>query len=266
MPLPTTDFFERTLRPPYEALCLSPQARQHLSGVFRFDGRDLHSPETIEIEGAVLTSEEAAHLLMVFDGSRVHVQEQHIVGLDDGPPGTYFTTVNADVVQEGHKNRVGIYDEEDGPGLFLNDLLTDADVEDDGGAAQAGMAVHVDHFFLRHQAIDGLGPVTFALCAITAHCLGYRRISLVAGGGRGFDQGMIGYRFWPKLGFDALLEEGVTDGAPHLANCQTVQEVRAIDEAWWDRDGTQHWMEFDLAADSPGWQMLLDYLREKELI
>lgn len=95
---------------------------------------------------------------------------------------------------------------------------------------------------------------------------GYRRISLIAGGGKGHDEHMIGYRFWPKLGFDAPLDEGETEGAPHLANCRTVQDVLAIDAAWWESDGSQRWMEFDLAAESPGWQMLLDYLQVKELI
>lgn len=267
MPLPTTDFFERTLRPPYEALRGSALARQHLSGVFRYDGQDLLSDDPFELFDVLLSSEEAAHLLMVFDGSRVHEQEQYNDGLDDAPPGTYFTTVNADVVHEGHKNRVGIYDEEDGPGLFLEDMLASEGAEDDGEEAQAGgIAVHVDHFYLRRQAPDGLGTVAFALCAITAHCLGYRRISLIAGGGKGHDENMIGYRFWPKLGFDAPLDEGETEGAPHLANCRTVQDVLAIDAAWWERDGSQRWMEFDLAAESPGWQMLLDYLQVKELI
>lgn len=172
MPLPTTDFFERTLRAPYEALRQSVQARQHLSGVFRYDGQDLRSDDPFELFDVLLSSEEVAHLLMVFDGSRVHEQEQYNNGLDDAPPGTYFTTVNADVVHEGHKNRVGIYDEEDGPGLFLEDMLASEGAEDDGEEAQAGgMAVHVDHFYLRRQAPDGLGTVAFALCAITAHCL-----------------------------------------------------------------------------------------------
>ncbi len=46
-------------------------------------------------------------------------------------------------------------------------------------------ALHIDHVFLRHQAPDWLGTVAFALCAITAHRVGYRRITLIAGGGMG---------------------------------------------------------------------------------
>jgi hypothetical protein len=47
----------------------------------------------------------------------------------------------------------------------------------------------------------------------------------------GRDARMVGYFFWPKLGFDAPLEEGEADGFPHLAGCRTIQNVLAIDEA-----------------------------------
>jgi hypothetical protein len=46
----------------------------------------------------------------------------------------------------------------------------------------------------------------------------------------------------------------------------SVQDLLAIDEPWWRDNGAQRWMEFDLAADSPAWAKLLDYLREKVLI
>ncbi|WP_245641697.1 hypothetical protein [Paraburkholderia bannensis] len=267
MPLPTTDFFNRVLREPYDALCSTPQAIAHLNGTFRYDGVQLEEGDVFELFGVVISSREAAQLLMVFDGARVHEQDQYDYGDDDAPPGTYFTTIHPELVHEGHKNRVGIYDEEGtGEALFLDDVLAG---DDDAFPAQEigpPRAVHVDHFYLRHQAPEGLGTVAFALCAMTAHRMGYTRISLIAGGGRGHDPRMIGYFVWPKLGFDALLDHGETDGQPDLAACITVQDVIAIDETWWRENGSQRLMEFDLGADSRCWEKLLDYLQQKELI
>jgi hypothetical protein len=276
MPLPTTAFFEQTLRAAYEALCASPPAALHLNGVFRFQGRDLDEASTFQLEDVVMTSREAAHLLMVFDGSRVSEQEQRDFGADDAPPGTYFTVINREVIHEGHKNRIGIYIEEgDGSSLYLGDEVEPA-LPDENGAPPVGQAdelqagparaVHVDHLFLRRQAPDYLGTVAFALCAMMAHRLGFTHISLVAGGGRGHAPNMIGYFFWPKLGFDALLEPEEIGARPEFAGCVSIQDLLAIDEPWWRDNGAQRWMEFDLAAGSPAWTKLLDYLREKELI
>ncbi|MFC0403063.1 response regulator [Paraburkholderia rhizosphaerae] len=123
-----------------------------------------------------------------------------------------------------------------------------------------------DHHYLADDAPSYLGTISFALCAMTAHSLGFVSISLIAGGGRGFIPDMIGYRYWPKVGFDAVLLEGETAGAAHLADCRTVQDVLARDPAWWERNGSQRLMEFDLGEGSPSWEKLLDYLREKELV
>lgn len=269
MPLPTTDFFERILRAPYEALCRTPQATAYISGVFRYDGQVLEEDDAFDLDGVTMTSREAAQLLMTFNGSRVHEQAQYEFGDDDSPPGTYFTTVHPELIREGHKNRVGIYEEEgEARSLFLDDVpgddVLEADVDLEG--EERARAMHVDHFFLRRQAPDWLGTVAFALCAMVAHRLAYSHISLVAGGGIGHNAQMIGYFFWPNLGFDAPLDDGEADGFPHLAACRTVQDVLAIDEAWWRRHGSQRWMEFDLVEGSPAWGKLLDYLHEKELI
>ncbi len=274
MPLPTTDFFEQMLRAPYEALCHTAQATQYLTGVFRYQGQELAEASTFQLEDVTMTSQEAAHLLMVFDGSRVSEQEQTGIGVDDAPPGTYFTVVNRDVIHEGHKNRIGIYEEEgDGASLHLGDAdAAQPEADDppvpplDEAAGEAVRAVHVDHLFLRRQAPEYLGTVAFALCAMVAHRMGFTHISLIAGGGCGHNPNMIGYFFWPKLGFDAPLEPDESGARPEFADCETVQDLLAIDEQWWRDNGTQRWMEFDLADDSPAWGKLLDYLREKELI
>ncbi|AXF06060.1 hypothetical protein CUJ88_48030 (plasmid) [Paraburkholderia hospita] len=100
----------------------------------------------------------------------------------------------------------------------------------------------------------------------TQSLLRFASISLIAGGGRGYNAQMIGYRYWPKVGFDAELFDGETASAPHLVTCRTVQDIVALDTAWGSANGSQRLMEFDLRADSPGWQKLLDYLHEKEFI
>lgn len=263
MALPTTEFFETELRAAYDMLCDSELATRHLSGAFRLDGTDFEAGDPLVLDDHELESREFAQLLMIFDDSRVHEQAEGEYGPDDRPPGTYFTTINAAIVHEGHKNRVGIYLEEGGPSLFIEGAANDEEVVIGG---QIAAAVHVDHFYLRDRAPDGLGTVAFALSAMAAHRMGYKHISLVAGGGVGHDPRMIGYYFWPKVGFDADLDPGETEAAPHLALCRTVQDVVALDEGWWERNGSQRLMEFDLAAGSPSWLKLLDYLHGKEMI
>ncbi|PWF42723.1 hypothetical protein C7C56_022295, partial [Massilia glaciei] len=100
----------------------------------------------------------------------------------------YFTVVNTKLLQAPHKNKSGIFVEEaETVGLHIDGL-------------------HIDHFFLNKQVTPRmLGTIAFALCAITAHLAGLRTISLIAAGGKGFNRRHVGYKFWPKLGFDAPL-------------------------------------------------------------
>lgn len=78
--------------------------------------------------------------------------------------------------------------------------------------------------------------------------------------GLGYSARYIGYRFWPKLGFDAPLHTGETAGQTRLTGCTTVQEVLAVDEDWWNRAGSQRPMVFDLAPHSASWQKLVPYI------
>src|SRR5690606_64068 len=108
-----------------------------------------------------------------------------------------------------------------------------------------------------------LGTIAFSLCAITAHLAGLSHISLVAAGGVGFDDRYIGYKVWPKLGFDAPLEPDEVADIPHLAHCVSVQEILEVDAAWWEQQGSQRLMTFDLSAHSVSWQKLLPYVGRK---
>ena len=108
-----------------------------------------------------------------------------------------------------------------------------------------------------------MGTVAFALCAITAHLAGLSHVSLVAAGGSGFVNHHIGYKVWPKLGFNAPLLPNEVAQAPHLAHCQSVQDVLSTDADWWDQNGSQRIMMFDLSAFSASWEKLLPYVGRK---
>lgn len=180
----------------------------------------------------------------MFNGSRVHQQAEHKLGLDEAPPGIYYTVINPRLIQAPFKNKLGLYTET--PAL--------------GGARVYGL--HIDHYYLSmHSAPPYLGRLAFGLSAITAYLSGLVKISLMAAGGIGHSPRYIGYRFWPKLGFDALLHAGETKGQLRLTACATVQDVIALDEAWWIRAGTQRLMAFDLAPHSASWRKLVPYLR-----
>ena len=246
MPHAPSDFYQTHLAGLHQQLQNSPIARAYLTGTgIRFDGVDLAPDDQFELPLGSFSTVEFAHLFSVFDGSRVH-QQAAKEPVQDAPPGLYFTVVNNHVIQSPHKNRLGIYTDQRG----------EADLFIDG--------LHVDHYFLNgHQTPPTLGTIAFALCAITAYLTGLSQVSLVAAGGRGFDDQYVGYKVWPKLGFDASLEPGEVAHVPHLAHCSTVQQVSATDWTWWEDQGSQRLMTFDLAAHSTSWQKLLPYVSRK---
>lgn len=247
MPLAPTDYYRTHLATLHQQLLDHSVTKAYLTGTgIRFDGADLAPADRFALPFGELSTLEFAHLFSVFDGSRVHQQAEKHPSLDDAPPGLYFTVVNNKIIQSQHKNRSGLFVEETGAtDLFIQGL-------------------HVDHFFLNeHRTPPSLGTLAFTLCAITAHLAGLGHISLVAAGGKGFSPRHIGYKVWPRLGFDAELLPGETDAAPHLQQCQTVQDILATDLAWWDENGSQRRMTFALAADSVSWQKLVPYASEK---
>ncbi|MCC7330493.1 MAG: hypothetical protein IT484_10150 [Gammaproteobacteria bacterium] len=246
MPLQLSDFYRTDLAALHQELLSSPIADAYFNGTdIRLDGTDLLPDDHFELPFGSVSTVEFAHLFSVFDGSRVH--EQILKEAEqDTPPGLYFTVVNNQVIQSPHKNRLGIYRDQRG----------EADLFIDG--------LHVDHYFLNeHLTPPTLGTVAFALCAITAHLAGLSQVSLVAAGGRGFDRRHVGYKVWPKFGFDAPLEAGEVSNAPSLAHCQSVQDILAVDPAWWDNYGSQRLMTFDLTAASTSWRKLLPYVGRK---
>ena len=246
MPLAPSEFYLAYLSDLHQLLLASPIVRTHLNGTaIRLDGKNLTLEDFLEFPFGTLSTLEFAHLFSVFDGSRVH-QQYAYQPQQDTPPGIYFTVINHHVLQSPYKNRLGIYSQSCGKA----DLYIDS--------------LHIGHYFLKqHQTPPMLGTVAFALCAITAHLLGLSCVSLTAAGGVGFEARYIGYKVWPKLGFDAAIEPEEIACFPHLANCCTVQQVLAIDDYWWERYGSQRLMTFDLSAHSASWLKLLRYLHRK---
>lgn len=247
VPLQPTAYYQTHLATLHRQLLAHAVVQTYLTGSrIRYDGEGLVASNRFELPLGELSTLEFAHLFSVFDGSRVHQQAQKDFGPDDAPPGLYFTVINNKVIQGPHKNRLGLFAEEIG----TTDLFIDG--------------LHIDHYFLNeHQTPRNLGTFAFTLCAITAHLAGLGHVSLVAAGGQGFNKRHVGFKVWPKLGFDADLLAGETAGAPYLEDCQTVQSVLALDPAWWDTHGSQRLMTFDLSASSTSWEKLIIYATGK---
>jgi len=247
MPFELTDFYRTHLAELHRQLLSSPIARTYLTGTgLRLDGIEMNSNDLYKLPIGVFSIIELAHLLSAFDGSRIHEQAERAYGADEAPPGLYFTIINPRLIQHPGKNRLGLYtNPSGGTDLFIDGL-------------------HIDHYVLNeHNTPSTLGTIAFALCAITAHLAGLARVSLLAAGGRGFSRRYIGYKVWPKLGFNAPLWPDEVRQVPHLAHCQSVQDVLVTAPQWWEDNGSQRMMVFDLTANSASWQKLLPYARNK---
>ncbi|MDR0780189.1 MAG: hypothetical protein LBF16_05780 [Pseudomonadales bacterium] len=247
MPFAFSDFYREHLAALHRQLLASSITRAYLTGTgIRLDGVTLNPDNRFEMPFGTFSTVEFAHLLSIFDDSRVHQQIEKSTSFDEAPPGIYFTIINPRVIESQHKNRLGVFQREgDSIDLFIEDM-------------------HIDHYYLNErQTPPNLGTLAFALCAITAHLAGMGRITLVAAGGQGSNARYVGFKVWPKFGFDAPLLPGEIESAPHLANCVTVQDVIALDEAWWMEHGTQRRMAFDLSPQSRSWQKLIPYAAKK---
>lgn len=240
-------FWLEQLAPLYHRLANSFMAQFYLSGQdIRVDGKQMDLADRVSLAFATLSATEFVHLFAVFNGSRVHVQPERSISRDGAPAGLSFTVINRRLIQNGHKNKMLVFQQaHEKPTMVLTHM-------------------HIDHFFLnQHTTHRMLGTLAFALCAMTAFKTGIGKISLIAAGGVNSPSQYLGYKIWPKFGFDAPLEPGETAAANHLSGCATVQQVIARDETWWAVHGSQRRMEFDLAENSVSWKKLLIYLGEK---
>ncbi|QTJ31188.1 hypothetical protein [Xanthomonas citri] len=201
-------------------------------------------PDTEVLVGSTkMDSRTFAYLFSIFNGSDCTVEETDQVGGDGAPPGAYVCVSNNAAIGQGHENRIGLYRYRGRMNLNFDGL-------------------HIDHIFLAQPMRGGgLGGIMFALCAIASFSVGIDRITLLAAGGHGFQRIYYGYKIWPRYGFDAPLNAG-EQSLVQFHKCATVQDLREIDVAWWDANGNQREMEFDLRPYSRSWLILLAYLRD----
>ncbi len=189
---------------------------------------------------------------MLPNDSDGEIEVERSVTVDGAPPGVYIRNHHR-FIEVGQFNRVGIYENVGrNNGVFLD-------------------GVFIDHVFFDHAAPANLGTVGFFLLAVTAYRLNFAEITLLAGGGTPSHAlewgipGMVGFKVWPKFGFDAALEANETSAVPGLSNCRTVQDVRRKNLDWWENvGGNGRVMRFDLSPHSKSWRILLDYVGGKK--
>lgn len=192
-----------------------------------------------------VTGREFTHLFAIFNGSKASQRgERRAIG-DLLHPGDYITVTNRQIIEVGHKNKIGLYKESGGgSGLVIDGLF-------------------ISHFMLRkNTAPPLLGTIAFSLCAIQAFLLGIAKIELIAAGGQGFNRIFYGYKVWPKFGFNADIDPNEFNAgkAPQLAGCATVLDAMELDPAAWAQHGSQRVMTFDLTPGSRSWVQLIKYL------
>lgn len=221
----------------------SRQAYFSLQGL-TLDGNPLLPATEVRVAATQMDATTFVYLFSVFNGSACFSEETDQIGHDGAPPGSYIRVSNSHVIGQGHDNRIGLYLDRGRTDLAIN-------------------ALHIDHIFLAPQARGAsLGAIMFSLCAIAAFSVGVDRISLLAAGGRGFNSIYYGYKMWPRYGFDAPLNEQERS-VPKFSKCHSVQDLRAVDAAWWEQNGNQREMEFDLRPHSRSWKIMLAYMSNK---
>jgi hypothetical protein len=227
---------------------------QHFSGTgVVIDGHQLADTVQLDDGDFELSAKLFAHLFLVLNDSRCEARFEDDESVDGAPPGLYVTSYH-DWMVDGQYFRVGLYDREG----------------EDESAVSKG--VFIDHVFIdEHKAPRQLGTVGFVYLALAAHELGRDEITLLAGGGAARNAldwnppTMVGYKVWPKFGFDAPLERGEMARVKHLSHCKTVSDVRRTDLDWWENvGGNGRIMRFDLHPASDSWQTLLNYVQSKD--
>lgn len=207
-------------------------------------------PETIEIEDISVPPTLFSGLFLLPDDARCILEVEREQTPDKAPPGIYVKSRHEWIE---HYNRVGLY------------RIQSTDRSESKG-------VFIDHvFYDETKSPPQVGTLSFARLAVAAYEMGFDEITLLAGGGAGSHAAewnpptMVGYKVWPKFGFDAPLEEGETAAIGHLASCRTVSQIRQVDLDWWEtKGGNGRVMRFDLQPNSESWQVLLAYIRSRK--
>ena len=245
-----TDSFDHDNLCPAEALLTTHKiAREFFQGeLYHRDGTRFRSLTIMHPDRARIDLDEAAtgRLFMIPDGSSVWARtvREHV----EAPAGLNVMSNNAL--------------------MNVNEITSVIAYRDAHGTSLRIDALHIRRLMLTAAAPERLATVAFGLMAISAYRLGFGHINLFAAGNAPIIQddpdGLVGYMVWPKFGFDAQLDRAELNAAPSdsLRACKTVQDVVAIDSQWWTEHGRGREMQFDLAANSRSWRILLNYLYE----
>jgi len=191
-----------------------------------------------------LTAAQVGRLFMAPDESKVDIAE--LAEQKDGTPAGVHAESTTDFAQPGTKIDVCVYQDVRGAGVRID-------------------AVYLKSIMLRDDAPERLCTVAFALQACTAFQLGFAEVTGYAAGKAQGDaepdeDDLVGYQVWPKFGFDAPVQPVDFKGDHRFVRCQSVQDIMALDAAWWEANGSAREMRFDLAPNSRSWEVLVHYL------
>lgn len=266
---PYPEYYTQVLEPIHGQLLQHPTVQKHLSAKdIRHQGDVLMPDEILGIDTLDLSLIEFTHLFCAFNGSRFTTQARKMDRLHAPPPGVEVCVIHNRLIAREHKGKNRLIVAR-GTNEVVTPSVLSSSVDKSGNFYYY---LHIDWFFLDKDALEGLGTLSLALCAIQAFVSGLRRIELFAAGGRDLPSGrnvpkrLVGYKVWPKLGFDASLSSDEIAALPeHLQGCTTVSHIVAIDDGYWTKHGSQRIMSFDLRAGSKSWATLLAYLHRKGL-
>lgn len=239
-------FLEGKVNPLEEYLLALPLGELFTGDIYTSDDVPLLALnlEGFGTEQITLAAAEVGRLFMAPDESIVQflrLSEQH-----DGTPAGFNVWSEGPFVQEGEPVHIVAYQDENGPGVRLDSL-------------------HLARIMLDPEAPARLCTVAFGLMVCTAFRLGFKQVTLYAGGNGPppavvEDGDLIGYLVWPKFGFDAQLIPADINAEPRLRHCHSVLDVVRTDSDWWEQHGRGREMTFDLTANSRSWIVLLNYL------
>lgn len=125
------------------------------------------------------------------------------------------------------------------------------------------LVVHNDIFKVKESARrKGAGAASFGRQVEAARAAGAAKIETYARR----DDNMVGYKVWPRFGYDAPLPPDVIERLPEsLAKAARLSDLMATEEGrlWWDENGRGLLMTFDLTPGSLSLTTWEEYLRAK---
>jgi len=119
----------------------------------------------------------------------------------------------------------------------------------------------------RSRRRQGMGREAFARQLEEARKLGVDRIELLAARNDDPRFLQVGYKVWPKFGFDADLDPPRAAGLPKgLRRARRLSDLLAEPGGrdWWEKHGWSIRLEFDMTAGSRSWQAWRHYVQRKQ--